>query len=130
MLKIKHRDVEIILREATIEDEVRSQIIANRAQELEPDDARGIWNVFGDLCGHVASSSGLPFDPLTLHEASAQEVYAAYHAYVQLPSKLGKLWRQAVTQVDGEESEGPTPIGDADPNAKPAGDSRPGGKSQ
>lgn len=128
MLKIKHRDIEITVREATVEDEMRGQIIANKAEEMEVLGTRGVWVTFGELCGHVVSYSGLPFDPLTLHEASVEEVNAAYHTYLKLPGKLSRLWKQAVIQADGpaDEAIGPTPVGDTDPNEQAAGASKPG----
>jgi predicted GNAT family acetyltransferase len=126
MLKITHRDIEIVIREATVEDEMRGQIIASRVQEPEAEGTRGVWYAFGDLCSHVVSSSGLPFDPLTLHEASAEEANAAYHAYLKLPRALGKLWKQAIDQVDGPADGSIVPVGEVDPNAPTAGVSKPG----
>ena len=115
--------VEITVQTAqTIRDDLKAELISQRAQSLEPNPkAAGYWDVFGNLCAHTIEASGLPFDPVTLHEGTALDTYRAYEAWLGMHKNVRLKWQKACNEVDVEDVDpalGPEPLSEgADPNA-------------
>ena len=112
--------IEITVQTAqTVRDELNAIVISKKVQRLASD-SYGYYDHFGELCAHTISSSGLDFDPAALVDSPAESALSAYDWFMNAPKKLNKLWTQAVTEVDAEDTDpvsGPAPLGnDADPN--------------
>ncbi len=114
--------IEITVQTAqTIRDDLKGQIISQRAQTLEADrNSFGFWDTFGDLCAHTVKATGLLFDPVTLHEQTALDAHSAYETWLGMNKKLRRLWQDACREVDADDADpvlGPNPLADdADPN--------------
>lgn len=114
--------IEITVRTAqSIRDELNADLISQRVQGLEPPTASGYYDLFGNLCAHVVSAKGLPFDPLALPLGKREDAHAAYCQWMMMHKKVKSAWEKAVTEVDGDDVDpviGVVALAeDADPNS-------------
>lgn len=117
--------IEITVQTAqSIRDELNAALISSRVQSVErtiEPKASGYYDLFGELCAHVVSHKGLPFDPLALPFSPAQDVYDAYCAFMGLHKKVLKAWESAIKEVDSDDVDfatGTAPVSeDDDPNS-------------
>lgn len=117
-LRFKYGSVEVVVRRATVRDDLHAQIVYAKLTQAEPVGAWGDWKVFSELCSQVVSAKGLAFDPTTLHEAENGTLDAAYTAYLDLDKALKELWQKTVETANAPVDEvlGPIPLpNNADP---------------
>jgi hypothetical protein len=96
MQQVKCGDIRIAVDAALVRDEMKANVIAQKAQSAYKDTDWGLWSQFGFLCSSVRKSSGLPFNPTTLHEAPDAEVVKAYEAFLDLTKPIKDAWSKAV----------------------------------
>ena len=118
---IKLGSIEITVQTAqTIRDELNATLISQRIQSLEPPKGSGFYDLFGDLCAHVVSAKGLPFDPVALPLGTALDAHDAYDCFMAMHKKVKAAWTAAVKEVDQEDVDlvmGTAKLSeDADPN--------------
>lgn len=121
MLKVKYgTTIEIVVRRATVRTDLNRQTMLRQLLENTPDDVRGQWSVFAELCSVTQRAKGLSFDPATLAQADKDTLDAAYNCFLDIDVELRNRWYDAVQQVNGpiDDITGPEPLPDnADPNA-------------
>lgn len=117
-LKFKYGSVEVVVKRATVADDLHAQIINQELRAQSPVGAWGHWDLFGELCSQTIRASGLPFDPVRLHEADRPALKAAYEAFLALDKALKDLWQKTAEQANKavDEIAGPFPVDDDDPN--------------
>lgn len=117
-LRFTYGKAEVVVRRATVRDDLHQQIIEARLKENAAVGAWGHWTLFAQLCSQTERASGLPFDPTTLHETENGALDAAYNAFLDLDKALKDLWLKACTQANAPVDAvlGPLPLADnADP---------------
>lgn len=119
MFKFTYEGVSVIVRRATVGDELHADIIKTRVLEGIPVGQYGVWDAFSRLCSQTVMSEGLPFNPVGLDGADKTEIDRAYAAYLKLDKELKNRWLRACNEADKPASEdsGPTRLpDDASPN--------------
>jgi hypothetical protein len=117
-LRFKYGKSEVMVRRATVRDDLHAQIIEGRLKERVALGVWGHWSLFAELCSQTVSAKGLPFDPTTLLEAENGALDAAYNQFLDLDKALKELWQKACNQANAptEEVLGPIPLPEnADP---------------
>jgi hypothetical protein len=117
-LRFKYGKAEIVVRRATVRDDLHAQIIEARLKEHVAVGEWGHWTLFAELVSQTVSAKGLPFDPTTLLETENGALDAAYNAFLDSDKALKDLWQKTCNQANktADEVLGPTPLADnADP---------------
>lgn len=121
MLKVKYGpNIEIVVRRATVRSDLNRQFIARKLLDNTPDDARGMWTLFAELCSVTHRSKGLPFDPTAMVNADTGTLDAAYNSFLDIDVALRDRWYDAMQEVNKpiDDVTGPEPLpDDADPNS-------------
>ena len=121
MLKVKYGpSIEIVVRRATVRSDLNRQFIAQQLLDGAPDDARGLWTLFAELCSVTQRAKGLPFDPAALASADKATLDAAYNCFLDIDKELRDRWYDAMKKANGpiDDVTGPEPLPEnADPNA-------------
>lgn len=117
-LRFKYGKAEVVVRRATVRDDLHAQIIEARLKERVAVGEWGHWTIFAQLCSQTVKAKGLPFDPTTLLESENGALDAAYQAFLDSDKALKDLWQQSCNQANAPADEilGPIPLADnADP---------------
>lgn len=116
MQKIKYGAVELVVRRATVRDDLNRQVMKAALEDGIADGTFGFWRIFAELCSQTVQATGLPFDPTTLIHADKAALDAAYEQFLDLDKALKDRWTDAVIQVSKPVDEVSAANGDADPN--------------
>lgn len=120
MIEVKVGQVTVVVREATIRDDLHAQMIRAKLDIVYANDNNiGYWRLFSDLISCVDRADGLPFDTAQVHDLPDDEVGAAYEAFLALSKKLKDKWIKAwnALNVDTDPITGPEPLPKgSDPN--------------
>lgn len=120
MLRVKYgANIEIVVKRATVRSDLNRQFIAQQLLDGEPDDARGLWTLFAELCSVTTRARGLPFDPAAMASADKPTLDAAYLHFLDFDKELRDRWFGAMNKANGpiDDVTGPEPLPEgADPN--------------
>lgn len=108
----------LIVRPATVKDELAAEIISIQLRQGYPDGAYGYWDTFAELCSQTVESQGLPFQPEHVRNMDIAQQRQAYDQFMEQPKALRKKWKQALAAADEvlDYDLGPVPLGE---NANP-----------
>lgn len=100
MRKLTYGEIVMVVRSATVADDLKGQIAYVRLSPLHAAERWGLWRQFGTLCGAVLSQKGLPFDPATILDSSNEQLLEAYDWFEKMPKKLYDAWVSAAGEDD------------------------------
>ena len=83
-IEVKYEQIEVVLRRATVRDDLNAQNIERKLVEDVPEGTRGYWRILAELASQAVTVKGLPFDPATLLSADKETLKSAYECFLDL----------------------------------------------
>ncbi len=116
-IEIKYGDIEIVLRRATVRDDLNAQNIQRKLLEDVPIGERGFWQILAEMSAQAVSYKGLPFDPSALISADREPLKSAYECFLDLDKAFKDKVVEALSTLEQPIDRALGTLGkDADPN--------------